>query len=177
METKPMSSKALQVNLADYRVDVTIDPRYRVIQEVMSKYFGLQKELDIFLKEICHPYKNWQFIVHEARTFSLGYFYDLRTEPKGPEAVRLYIEIALEAVEKAKETDVKIDAYNIVFLLLQKCIQESGEELNRFLPVIEHGFDRINQFPPDIFSLIARSYYQLNRLAESFLHSAPKETD
>jgi pyruvate,orthophosphate dikinase len=177
MEAKPMSSKALQVNLADYRVDVTIDIKYRVIQEVMSKYFGLKKELDIFLKEICHPYKNWQFIVHEARTFSLGYFYNLRTEPKGPEAVKLYIEITLEAIEKAKEADVKIDAYNTVFLLLEKCIQESGEELKRFLPVIEHGFDRINQFPPDIFSLVARSYYQLNRLAESLLQNAPKETD
>ncbi len=163
--------------MADYRVDVTIDPKYCVIQEVMSKYFGLQKELDIFLKENCHPYKNWQFIVHETRTFSLGYFYDLRTEPRGPEAVKLYIEIALEAIEKAKETDVKTDAYNTVFLLLQKCIQESGEELKRFLPVIEYGFDRISQFPPDLFALIARSYYQLNRLAENFLKNTPEETD
>lgn len=172
-----MSSKALQVNLADYRVDVTIDPKYCVIQEVMSKYFGLQKELDIFLKENCHPYKNWQFIVHETRTFSLGYFYDLRTEPRGPEAVKLYIEIALEAIEKAKETDVKTDAYNTVFLLLQKCIQESGKELKRFLPVIEYGFDRISRFPPDLFALIARSYYQLNRLAENFLKNTLEGTD
>lgn len=172
-----MSSKALQVNLVDYRVEVTIDPKYRVMQEIMSKYFGLQKTMAIFLKEICHPYKNWQFIVHEARTFSLGYFYDLRADPRGPEAVKLYIEIALEAFEKAKETDVKTDAFHTLFLLLQKCIQESGEGLERFLPVIEYGFDRINQFPPDMFSLIARSYYQLNRLAQSFLQNAPMETD
>ena len=177
MELKPLSSKALQINLADYRVDVTIDPKYRVIQEVMSRYFGLQKALDIFLKEICHPYKNWQFIVHEARTFSLGYFYDLRADPKGPDAVKLYIEIGLEAIEKAKETDVKTDAYHTLFLLLQKCIQESRDELKRFLPVIEYAFDRISQFPPDIFSLICRSYYQLNRLAGIFLQNAPVETD
>lgn len=177
MELKPLSSKALQINLADYRVDVTIDPKYRVIQDVMSRYFGLQKSLDIFLKEICHPYKNWQFIVHEARTFSLGYFYDLRTDPKGPDAVKLYIELGLEAIGKAKETDVKTDAYHTLFLLLQKCIEESGDELKRFLPAIKYGFDRINQFPADIFSLISRSYYQLNRLAGIFLENAPAETD
>ncbi len=84
MDAKPKTSRALEVNLADYRVDVTIDPKYRVIQEVMSRYFGLQKSLDTFLKELCHPYKNWQFIVHEARTFSLGHFYDLKNRSEGP---------------------------------------------------------------------------------------------
>ncbi len=172
-----MSSRALQINLADYRVDVTIDPKYHVIQEVMSRFFGLQKSLDTFLKEICHPYKNWQFIVHEARTFSLGYFYDLKADPKGPEAVKLYIEIALEAIEKAKEAEVKADAFHNLYLLLQKCIKDSGEELKSFMPVIEYGFDRLNTFPPGLLSLIAGSYYQVNRLAESFLQAAPDGTD
>src|SRR3990172_5393163 len=151
MDLKPLSSKALQVNLADYRVDVTIDPKYRAIQDVMSRYFGLQKSLDVFLKELSHPYKNWQFIVHEARTFSLGYFYDLVTGIKGAEAVRLYIEIALEAIEKAKETEVKTDAFHTLFLLLQKCIQESGGELKKFLPIINYGFERIDKLQPDMF--------------------------
>jgi len=177
MKTRSRSSKALQINLADYRVDVTIDPKYHVIQEVMSRFFGLQKALDTFLKELCHPYRNWQFIVHEARTFSLGYFYDLRADPKGPEAVKLYIEIALEAIEKAREAEVKTDAFHNLYLLLQKCIEDSGEEPNSFMPVIVHGFDRLNKIPPDNLSLIAGSYYQLNRLAESFLQTAPEGSD
>ncbi len=177
MKTTPTSSRALQINLADYRVDVTIDPKYHVIQEVMSRFFGLQKPLDTFLKEICHPYKNWQFIVHEARTFSLGYFYDLKTDPKGHEAVKLYIDIALEAIEKAKEAEVKADAFHNLYLLLQKCIQDSGEELKTFMPVIEYGFERLNAFPSDLLSLVAGSYYQMNRLAEIFLQTAPAGTD
>ncbi|MDH4232339.1 MAG: pyruvate, phosphate dikinase, partial [Nitrospirota bacterium] len=177
METNPTASRALQINLADYRVDVTIDPKYLVIQEVMSRFFGLQKTLDTFLKEVCHPYRNWQFIVHEAKTFSLGYFYDLKAAPRGPEAVKLYIEIALEAIEKAKEAEVKADAFHNLYLLLQRCIKDTGEELKSFMPVIEYGFDRLNAFPPDLFSLVAGSYYQMNRLAESFLQTAPAGTD
>ena len=60
-----VKSKALEVNLADYHVDVIIDAKYSVLQEVMSKYFGLMEGLNIFLEELSHPYKNWRFIVAE----------------------------------------------------------------------------------------------------------------
>jgi len=32
-----VKSKALEVNLADYHVDVTIDAKYGILQEVMSQ--------------------------------------------------------------------------------------------------------------------------------------------
>ena len=68
-------SKALEVNIADYHVDVTIDEKYSVLQEVMSQYFGLMEGLTTFLMELSHPYRNWQFIVTEARGYSLDYFH------------------------------------------------------------------------------------------------------
>ncbi len=45
-----LKSKALEVNLADYHVDVTIDAKYAILQEVMSKYYGLMEGLNTFLK-------------------------------------------------------------------------------------------------------------------------------
>ncbi len=171
------SSRALQVNLEDYRVEVTIDPKYNVIQEVMSKYDGLQKVINSFLEELCHPRKNWQFITNEARTYSLGYYFDLKTHPKGPEAVRLYLEMSVEAVRNAKRPLVKTAAYNNFYLLVQKFIKESGDELKRFLPVINYGFDELNKLSEDSFSFISISYYRLNRLAELFLENADTEAD
>ena len=56
-------STALEVNLASYHVDVAIDPKYAVLQEVMSRYYGLTEGLTVFLKELSHPYRNWPFIV------------------------------------------------------------------------------------------------------------------
>ena len=106
LSMKEISSKALEVNIAEYRVDVTVDPRYNVIQKVMSKYEGLNKPLNTFLEELCHPRRNWQFIVNKARTFSLGYFYDLNTHPKGPDAVKLYVEIAVEAIKNARRANM-----------------------------------------------------------------------
>ena len=174
---KEISSKALEANIAEFSVDVTIDQKYYVIQEVMSRYDGLQKPLNTFLEELCHPRRNWQFIVKEFKTFSLGYFYDLKTHPEGPEAVRVYIDIAIEAIEQAGTPAVKSASFNNLYLLLQKFIKESGPELGRFLKVINYGFVKIRGLSRENFSLAARSYYQLNRIAEAYLKNVPAESD
>jgi pyruvate,orthophosphate dikinase len=174
---KPISSRALEVNIADYRVDVVIDPKYHVIQDVMSKYEGLQKALKAFLEEICHPRKNYQFIVKEARTFSLGYFYDLKTHPRGAEAVKLYVDIAIEALENSGNSEVRNDAFSNLYLLLQKFIRDSDEKMDDFLPVINYGFKQLSELTTDSFSLIARSYYQINRLARDVAINIPADRD
>ncbi|RLB99001.1 MAG: hypothetical protein DRH90_21115, partial [Deltaproteobacteria bacterium] len=64
-----IKSKALEANIADYHVDVSVDPKYEALQGAMSKYYGIMEGLSTFLKELSHPYKNWQFIVNEARGY------------------------------------------------------------------------------------------------------------
>jgi len=46
----PIKSKALEVNIADYHVDVSIDPKYAVLQDAMSQYYGIMEGLGTFLK-------------------------------------------------------------------------------------------------------------------------------
>jgi pyruvate,orthophosphate dikinase len=174
---KEISSKALEANIAEYNVDVCIDSRYHVIQEVMSKYEGLKKTLNTFLEELCHPRRNWQFIVSQARTYSTGYFFDLKTHPKGPDAVRLYIEIAVAAIKEAKNHEIKSGAFSNFYLLLQRLIKESAEDLERFLPVINFGFNEIENLDEELFPLIAKNYYQLNRLGAAFLRQVPETAD
>ena len=69
-----MKSKALQVNLECTRVDVTVDDQYRILLEVMDRYQGVKAGIQTLLEEICHPYKNWGYIVKEARSYALNYF-------------------------------------------------------------------------------------------------------
>jgi pyruvate,orthophosphate dikinase len=169
---RPASSRALEVNIREYRVDVCVDPRYNVIQEVMSGYEGLSGVIETFLKEVCHPRRNWQFIVNEARRFSLGYFYDLKVHPRGPEAAKLYLEISAEGIESAEDQGVVMDAYNNIYLLLQKCIAESGDELERFLHVIDHGLGLLLSLDDDRFRTVIAGYYQIKKLAVLFLEKS-----
>jgi pyruvate,orthophosphate dikinase len=167
-----IKSKALEVNLADYHVDVAIDEKYAVLQEVISKYYGLMEGLNTFLKELSHPYKNWRFIVTEARRYSLEYFHLLKNHPGGPAAARLLIDILKSAIEDCKDEGVKGDAVDNTLLFIQKIASDSGPHIEQFQPVIDASFDQIRNFSEDHFSLFLNSYYAINRVAGVFLKNA-----
>ena len=169
-----VKSKALEVNIADYHVDVIIDTKYSVLQEVMSKYYGLTEGLNTFLEELSHPYKNWRFIVAEARKYSLEYFHVLKSHPMGPEAAKLLVEIFINAVESCEDAEVQVDSVDNILLFTQKTIKESDQNFKKFKVVIDDTFNRIRSFPDGIFSLFVRSYYAINRLAETYLESSPE---
>ena len=124
-----ISSKALEINIETSRVDVTISERYKVFQDVMSRYKGIMEGLNIFLKELCHPYKNWRFIIKEARGYALDYFHLFQSHPNGPEAAYLIIEVFQEAIKANQNIDVKSDAVDNLLLYQQKIIKDSGNEL------------------------------------------------
>jgi len=80
-----MPSKALEVNIAYSRVDVTVDKRYEILQEVMGEYYGVRERLQTFLEEICHPYKNWEFYRKgKQEAMRLIIFTYSEPTPKGP---------------------------------------------------------------------------------------------
>jgi len=164
-----IKSKALEVNIADYHVDVTIDAKYSVLQEVMSKHYGLMDGLNTFLKELSHPYKDWKFIVHEARSYSLDYFYLLKNHPKGHEAAALFVNIFTTAIKSSDEKDTKADGTDNLLLFLQKIIKDSGPDIKRFMPVINGSFDHIRNYNDEIFFLFIKSFYQIKNLAEKLL--------
>ena len=169
-----VKSKALEINLADYHVDVAIDEKYATLQEVMSEYYGLKEGLNTFLKELSHPYKNWPFIVTETRKYCLEHFHLFKNHPQGPTALSLLADIFLEAIEAQIHIEVKVDAADNLILFLQKTIKESDAHRIDFLPLINSSFSRIERLPDDLFELFVRSYYQINRLAEAFLNHVPK---
>lgn len=170
-----VQSKALEVNIADYHVDVAVDPKYTVLQEAFASYYGLQEGLTTFLKELSHPYKNWEFIVKEARSYSLDYFHLLQSHPRGPQAAELFVDIFLRAIESSVHPEVRADSVDNLLLFLQKMGQEGGAELPRFIPVLESTFRHILKYPDEIFGLFLKSYYQINRLAALVAQQAERQ--
>ncbi|MBW1933107.1 MAG: hypothetical protein JRI56_08865 [Deltaproteobacteria bacterium] len=168
-----MPSKALEINIAYSRVDVTVDKRYEILQEVMGEYHGVRERLQTFVEEICHPYKNWEFIVKEARGYALNYFHVLQTHPKGPEAAKLYIDIFFQALDSSRDEKLRINASDNILSFIQKVIKNSGTDLSRFLPVLDYAFDKIKHYPKETFVLFVKSFYQLNRLGRSYSQAIP----
>ena len=96
------------------------------MQNIMSRYYGLMEGFNNFLKELSHPYKNWNFIVTEVRRYSLEYFHLLDGHPDGPEGARLFIDILASAIESTREMEVRTEAVDNLLLLLEKIIKEMG---------------------------------------------------
>ena len=165
-----IKSKALEVNLASYRVDVSIDEKYLILQDIMSRYYGLMEGFNTFLKELSHPYRNWDFIVSEARRYSLEYFHLMDSHPAGPDGAGLFVDIFMGAIQSTREEEGKTEAADNLVLFLQKIIKESHSGLDRFIPVLDNAFDDIRQLDDETFFLFVKSFYQLKRLGEMIWH-------
>jgi pyruvate,orthophosphate dikinase len=159
-----IKSKALEANLASTYVDVTIDARYECIQAVMSRYFGLMEGVNTFLRELSHPYRNWQFIVSEARTYALDYFHLFQSHPRGVEAAEAMVGIFSEVIEADVDDGVRTDAVDNLLLYLQQIIGDSRDRLPEFLPVLNTAFSGIHDCPDDRFFLFVKSFYPIKRI-------------
>jgi len=170
-------SKALEINLQTSRVKVTLDPKYKTLQEITSNYAGLLEELNILLKEVCHPLKNWQFIIENTRRFALNNFHLFKDHPKGPEGARLFIDIFLDALSGTKDETLQADAVDNLLVYLHQIINDSDSSLSRFMGMLCYGFERLKDLPEDTFSLVVKSFYSLNRLASDLGRTAPPGTN
>ncbi len=163
-----IKSRALEVNIASYHVDVAIDPKYDCIKDVMSKYYGLMEGITTFLKELGHPYKNWQFIVGEARNYALNYFHLFKAHEKGPEAARTMAEIFFEVIESDVGDGIRADAVDNLLLYIQRITSDAKKDFPAFLPVLTYAFNRIKTYSGDRFFMFVKSYYQLKKTAQLF---------
>ena len=171
-----IKSKALEVNIADYHVDVEIDAKYSMLQEVMSKYYGLMEGLNTFLRELSHPYKNWEFIVKEARGYCLEYFHLMKKHPHGAAAAGIYINIFTDAIQSTSDKGVRTDAVDNLLLFLQKIIKDAGSDIEKFMPVVNDCFNQTTDYPQKDFFLFVKSFYQINNLAEVLYNHTPNLT-
>jgi len=171
-----IKSKALEVNIADYHVDVEIDAKYSMLQEVLSQYYGLMEGLNTFLKELSHPYKNWEFIVKEARGYCLEYFHLIKKHPQGAFAAGIYINIFTDTIHSTADKGIRTDAVDNLLLFLQKIITDAGSDIERFMPVVNDCFNQISDYPPKDFFLFVKSFYQINKLAKVLYSHAPNLT-
>lgn len=163
-----IESKALEANIASYSVDVKVDSKYEPLLEIMSKYYGIMGGVTTFLKELSHPYMNWQFVVKEARGYSLDYFHLLKNHPRGAEGASLFVGIFSRAIESTVRDEVRTEAVDNFLLFLHKIISDSSEQIPRFIPVLNKAFSLIRNYPDDVFLLFIKSYYQINKLAKAF---------
>jgi len=159
--------QGLTRNLDETQFDVQINEKYEVILALFNTYFGLKEGLTVFLKELSNPLRNWQFIITEARRYSLNHLHLFKKPPYGPQAAKRFVDIFHCAIEEDIEPEVKIEAVDYLLLFLLRFIKESGSPIETILPLINHSFKRIYHYDDEHFFLFVKSYYRLERIVEA----------
>ncbi len=172
-----IKSKAWHDNMMETRVHIEIEARYLFLLEVFKDYPALGQELTLFLKELCNPMRNWDFLVTEARKYCLDNLNILRSHPFGIRAVAGFIDIFHRAVECADIRETRQEAVDQLLQFLQRILREYGPDAVTIMPEINRSLVRMKQYEDDRFLLFVKSYYRLNRLAALLLKvPSPEKT-
>ncbi|MBU0946841.1 MAG: phosphoenolpyruvate synthase [Proteobacteria bacterium] len=102
-KSSSIESDALKANLMQTAEEVVMRPELQLLLDVVGHYKGLHNTLENLLYEICHPYRNWNILVPQLRSFVLkNSTYYMRHE-QGPEAFSLFAGIFIEAMRDCEK--------------------------------------------------------------------------
>ncbi len=137
-----LSSKALEANLAETRVeDIVIPPEHQRFIDLSSSHRGTNQKTREFMLEYHHPYSNRRFVVERWREILLHDFWFYDSFEEAPGAFKVLIDISLSLFTLAPEDELK---GTIIQTLLEfigtLCEQEKVRE-----PVIGEALEAIRK--------------------------------
>jgi pyruvate,orthophosphate dikinase len=174
-----LDSDALRSNLEETAVQqVSIDPKYNVLRETVAGYRGILKTVDTLLFELNHPFKNWEIILPEMRSFALKNFSSYARHPQGPQAIGVIIEVFLDAVVNCGRETLQSKAIDYLLGYVEKIASELGAS-NRedLLPVLRTCFQRLSSLAEKQFFFLAASHVSLKRIGQILFQKLPPRSE
>ena len=96
-----IQSQALTANLKETAGAVHVDPRFAPLAAIVARQPGLSAKMDALLHEVSHPFRNWQLIIPELRSYALKNVGVYRDHELGPEAFSLFTDIFFTALAES----------------------------------------------------------------------------
>lgn len=144
-DEKIVSSSALDSNLGDTSVSVTILKKHKPLIAIVKDSYGIHKRTKEFLEELNNPHIDWESAVEKLRTISLADFHHHNSHPNGGEAIRVVTQIYLDLISQTEDPTVKETGIDCLFDYIQQILSDSGKHLSRNLPSVFRVFDFFNQ--------------------------------
>ena len=98
-----IESDALKANLLETAEEVVLDPKLQILLDIVVRYKGLHKNLENLLFEICHPYRNWNILIPQLRSFVLKNSNHYVRHEQGPAAFGLFAGLFLRAMKDSEK--------------------------------------------------------------------------
>ena len=128
-----LGSSALKVNLERTAVTIEIPEQYAPLLEVVAGHYGLQKKTSELLMELNHPLVNWEYVLKELKSISIGDFYIYNNHQDGLSALSMMLRIYFDVIKSASSKDIKDSAIHYLFDYIDTILTQSNEFLPRNL--------------------------------------------
>jgi pyruvate, orthophosphate dikinase len=135
-EEKGFTSSALQVNLQRTAAQVEIPERFASLLEVVGNHYGVQKRARDLLVELNHPYVNWEYVLNQLRTLSIGDFYELSGHELGLNALITILEIYFDVIKSGSTEETRERGLRYLFDFLDAIGTKSHEMIDRNVPLL-----------------------------------------
>ena len=137
--TRPLT--ALEINLERTRADVEIPEQYRILLDVTKDHYGVFKRTEELLVELHHPFVNWEYVLAQLKSLSIGDFYDFNIHEEGLPALTKLADIYLAVISSARDEEIRDSAVRYCFEYLNTILSNSNNLLQRnatlFSPVFQ----------------------------------------
>ncbi len=139
-------SSALEINLERTKAIVEIPEKYRILMEVVQKHYGVLKRVEDLLLELNHPYVNWEYVLTQLKSLSIGDFYDFNRHERGLDALKLLAGIYMDIVSSARDERVQDSAARYLFEFINTVVGKSGDSLERNMGLVFFVFTSLLSF-------------------------------
>ena len=126
---------ALEINLERTRAVVEIPDRYGELLSVAKSHSAIGVRTEEMLKELHHPYVNWNYLIEQLKSLSIGEFNYFNNHKKGFEALQSFADIYLDVISSINDEEAKDSAVRYCFEYLEALLSKSGKftQRNRLL--------------------------------------------
>jgi pyruvate,orthophosphate dikinase len=128
-----LGSSALKVNLERTAVTIEIPEQYAPLLEIVAGHYGLQKKTRELLVELNHPLVNWEYVLKELKSISIGDFYIYNNHQDGLSALSIMLRIYFDVIKSASNRDIRDSAIHYLFDYIDTILTQSNEFLQRNL--------------------------------------------
>ena len=131
---------ALEINLERTKAVVRIPDEYRILLDVADSHYGVLKRTEELLVELHHPFVNWEYVLTQLKSLSIGDFYDFNTHQEGFSALKKLADIYLVIISSARDEEVRDSAVRYCFEYLNTVLSKSNSQLERNAPLFSPVF-------------------------------------
>lgn len=146
--------------------------RYEILRDIIKDYPGIMSAADPLFREMSCEHWDWSAVIGELRTYALKNFYLHDHHKRGIDAIRLILDLFLEAIEHP-DTSVQETACESIIFYLEKILIDSHDDLRRYAALFEYCFTRMYRLGENHFFILVSNPHQVKKLGQIILGKRP----